>query len=101
MTERQAVSAVAVPFLDLRPSHEALMPGLLSEIGELIDSGAFTNGPQVEAFERAFAQFCGTRSCVGVASVLDALRLARRRKASVLKTKSSCLRTRSSLRSKP
>jgi len=76
MTERQAVSAVAVPFLDLRPSHEALTPGLLREIGELIDSGAFTNGPQVEVFERAFAQFCGTRGCVGVASGLDALRLA-------------------------
>jgi dTDP-3-amino-3,4,6-trideoxy-alpha-D-glucose transaminase len=48
----------------------------LVEIGELIDSGAFTNGPQVEAFEHEFASFCGAKTCVGVASGLDGLRLA-------------------------
>jgi dTDP-3-amino-3,4,6-trideoxy-alpha-D-glucose transaminase len=36
----------------------------------------FTNGPQVRQFEKAFAEYCGCTHCVGVASGLDALRLA-------------------------
>ena len=65
----------SVPFLDLHPSHDPLRSALVAEIAGLLDSGAFTNGPQVAEFERAFAAFCGTRECVGVASGLDALRL--------------------------
>jgi len=65
-----------VPFLDLGPSHSGLTPRLLREIGELIDEGTFTNGPQVTAFEQAFSHYCGTIDCVGVASGLDALRIA-------------------------
>ena len=42
----------------------------------MIDSGAFTNGSQVAEFERAFASFADTSQCVGLASGLDALRLA-------------------------
>ena len=48
---------------------------LLEDIAGLLDSGAFTNGPPVGQFERAFADYCGTTECVGVASGLDALRL--------------------------
>jgi dTDP-4-amino-4,6-dideoxygalactose transaminase len=67
---------IAVPFLDLKPSHADLKLALMEEIASLIDDGAFTNGPQVAAFEDAFASYCGTDSCVGLASGLDALRLA-------------------------
>ena len=65
-----------VPFLGLAPSHAPLKAAILEEISSLIDSGAFTNGSQVAAFEKAFAEFCGARYCVGTASGLDALRLA-------------------------
>ena len=68
--------AVTVPFLDLAPSHEDVAAPILAEIAELIESGSFTNGPQVARFEEAFAEFCGTAHCVGVGSGLDALRLA-------------------------
>jgi dTDP-4-amino-4,6-dideoxygalactose transaminase len=68
--------ALAVPFVDLAPQHASLRAELLAEIGELIDSGAFTNGPQVRGFESSFAAYCGTAECVGVGSGLDALRLA-------------------------
>jgi len=71
-----AQTGVAVPFLDLAPSHAPLKQQLLGEIGGLFDTGAFTNGPQVAAFEEAFAAYCGVEQCVGVASGLDALRLA-------------------------
>lgn len=68
--------SLRVPFLDLAPQHASLKDELLAEIGGLLDSGAFTNGPQVAEFERAFAAFCGTEDCVGVASGLDAARIA-------------------------
>src|SRR3954454_5006799 len=65
-----------VPFLDLRPAHDELKAELLAEFGSLIDSNAFTNGPAVGAFEEAFAAYCKRSACIGVASGLDALRLA-------------------------
>jgi dTDP-4-amino-4,6-dideoxygalactose transaminase len=71
-----APHGTAVPFLDLSPSHGPLKERLLHDIGELFDTGAFTNGLPVGAFERAFAEYCGVDHCVGVASGLDALRLA-------------------------
>jgi dTDP-4-amino-4,6-dideoxygalactose transaminase len=67
---------VAVPFVDLGPTNEPVRRGVLEAVDRLITTGEFTNGPQVEAFETMFAAYCGTRFCVGVASGLDALRLA-------------------------
>ncbi|MDQ2967060.1 MAG: DegT/DnrJ/EryC1/StrS family aminotransferase [Actinomycetota bacterium] len=64
-----------VPFLDLHQAHVEISEALLLDIGELLSTGAFTNGPQVRAFEEAFARFVGVDHCVGVASGLDALRL--------------------------
>ena len=64
-----------VPFLDLSPVNMALKERLLEEIGDLVETGAFTNGPQVAQFEQAFAEYCDRRYCVGVANGLDALRL--------------------------
>ena len=65
-----------VPFLNLSYSHAPLKAAILEEFSSLIDSGAFTNGSQVAAFEKAFAEFCGSQHCVGTGSGLDALRLA-------------------------
>jgi dTDP-4-amino-4,6-dideoxygalactose transaminase len=67
---------VRVPFVDLAPSHAPVADAILAEIGELVAAGAFTNGPQVAAFEGEFAAYCGVDHCVGMASGLDALRLA-------------------------
>jgi dTDP-4-amino-4,6-dideoxygalactose transaminase len=66
---------VDVPFVDLAPSHALIRDDLLAGIDALLSSGAFTNGPQVAAFEREFAAACGTREAVGLASGHDALRL--------------------------
>src|SRR5712691_2316340 len=69
------VTPVRVPFFDLRPAHAQLNEELLRDIGELLDSGAFVNGPAVAEFEKEFARFAGRAACVGTASGLDALRL--------------------------
>ena len=65
-----------VPFLDLGTLHAELRDDLLAEIGEIIDSSSFVNGRQVNAFEEQFASAVGVAHCVGLASGLDALRLA-------------------------
>jgi dTDP-4-amino-4,6-dideoxygalactose transaminase len=65
-----------VPFLDLARMHRGLAEAVLADVAELMESSAFINGPQVAGFEDAFADYCGSRHCVGLASGLDALRLA-------------------------
>jgi dTDP-3-amino-3,4,6-trideoxy-alpha-D-glucose transaminase len=72
---RGRAATTRVPFLELGIIHEGLRDGVLADVARLIDSGAFANGPQVAEFERAFADYCGSRFCVGVASGLDALRI--------------------------
>ena len=45
-------------------------------IREVMDSGCYVLGRQVEAFEAEFAAYLGVSDCIGVASGTDALRLA-------------------------
>jgi dTDP-4-amino-4,6-dideoxygalactose transaminase len=71
-----ASSGLRVPFYDLGPSSAVFRAALLEDVAALLDSGAFTNGPAVQEFEEAFARYVGARTCVGLASGLDALRLA-------------------------
>ena len=75
MTIEQTRVRPTVPFVDLGLMHADLRAELLEAFGDLIDTGAFSNGPAVAEFERAFATYCGTPICVGVASGLDGLRL--------------------------
>jgi len=68
-------SLTTVPFLDLAPTTAEIRAAFLDDLDALLDSGAFTNGAPVAAFEDAFAEYCGTSHCVGVANGLDGLRL--------------------------
>lgn len=65
-----------IPFLDLSLQHEKIRGALLDDLSRLVESSAFVNGPDNAAFEESFARYCGTSDCVGVASGLDAIRLA-------------------------
>lgn len=51
-------------------------PAIREAIGRVLDSGRFVLGPEVEAFEQAFAAAVGVRAAVGVSSGTDALTLA-------------------------
>jgi dTDP-4-amino-4,6-dideoxygalactose transaminase len=73
--QQSAQPDVRVPFLDLSPANAPIREQLLADIGDLLETGAFTNGPAVARFEAAFAEYCGVEHCVGVSSGLDALRL--------------------------
>ena len=47
-------------------------------LDEVLASQQFVLGPQLAAFEREMAQYCGLREAVGVASGTDALMLGLR-----------------------
>src|SRR3954463_4915706 len=51
---------------------------LNARMGAVVRSGRYILGPEVERFERAFADMCGVRHCVGVANGTDAIPIALR-----------------------
>lgn len=51
-------------------------PGVREAVERVLASGRFVLGPEVEAFERAFAEAIGVAYAVGVASGTDAITLA-------------------------
>src|SRR5512139_386222 len=65
-----------VPFLDLITSHLELEEELVEVFRQCLRTASFVGGPQVQAFEGEFAQFCETKYCVAVSSGTDALRFA-------------------------
>jgi dTDP-4-amino-4,6-dideoxygalactose transaminase len=67
-----------VPFLDLRAAYLELKPEIDAAIARVLDSGWYILGPEVEAFEAEWAEYCGASYAVGVGNGLDALTLALR-----------------------
>lgn len=65
-----------IPFLDLITPHQELEEELVEVFRTTLRNAGFIGGPMVEAFERDFAEFCGTKECIGVGSGTDALRFA-------------------------
>jgi len=65
-----------IPFLDLITPHRELEEELVAASRQAIRVAAFIGGPEVEGFEREFAEYCGTKFCVGLASGTDAVRFA-------------------------
>ncbi len=64
-----------IPFLDLHAINARFETGFKKSFQQFLDSGYYILGNQVKLFEEAFATYCGTKHCVGVANGLDALRL--------------------------
>lgn len=68
---------VEVPFADLAKQYRDCVRDELQEIwDDILNKASFILGPQVEAFEQAFAEFCEAKYAVGVGSGTDALILA-------------------------
>ncbi|MBI4604725.1 MAG: DegT/DnrJ/EryC1/StrS family aminotransferase [Planctomycetes bacterium] len=68
----------AIPYVNLAKQHAAIKAEVLAAVGEVLDRGRFILGDEVAAFERRFADLCGTRCAVAVNSGTDALILALR-----------------------
>jgi len=65
-----------VPFVDLKAQYASLKPQMDAVIQSVLERSAFILGPEVEAFEQAFAEYIGVKHAIGVGSGTDALRLA-------------------------
>lgn len=64
-----------VVFLDLRATYLEIKDELDAAYQRVMNSGWYILGDEVTAFEREFADYCGTKHCVGVANGLEALQL--------------------------
>ena len=64
-----------IPFVDLRRQHESIRGELEPVLLGAIERTDYILGEEVGAFEHEFADYCGTRRCVGVASGTAALHL--------------------------
>lgn len=67
-----------IPVTDLSRAHAEIRADLDAAIRRVLDRNWFILGPEVEAFEQAFATLCGARYAVGCASGTDAITLALR-----------------------
>jgi dTDP-4-amino-4,6-dideoxygalactose transaminase len=67
-----------IPMVDLRAQFSAIEKDVRRAIDEVLSSQVFVLGPQLEAFEREMAAYCGRPLAIGVASGTDALALSLR-----------------------
>lgn len=65
-----------IPFLDLKAPYTELKQQLDEAIARVVSSGWYIGGPEVEAFEEDYAEYCGAKHAIGVANGLDALHLS-------------------------
>ncbi|MEO7887971.1 MAG: DegT/DnrJ/EryC1/StrS family aminotransferase, partial [Polaromonas sp.] len=65
-----------IEYESLARSNEQFMADLEAAATRVIRSGWYVLGQEVSAFETEFAQYVGTKHCIGVANGLDALILS-------------------------
>ncbi|MES2276341.1 MAG: DegT/DnrJ/EryC1/StrS family aminotransferase [Bacteroidota bacterium] len=67
---------IKIPFLSFEYQNTILREQLIGAMTSVLDSNWYIMGQQLERFEKEYAQYNGTKYCVGVANGLDALVLA-------------------------
>ncbi len=65
-----------IPLVDVKAQYAPLVPELKERFADVLESGRFIFGPEVEAFEREAAAYLGVPHAIGVANGTDALVLA-------------------------
>lgn len=66
-------SNIPVPPLNLAGNFKHVREEVLREVTEIFDSGFYILGPKVQAFEDAFAKYCGCKHVLGMSSGTDAI----------------------------
>jgi dTDP-4-amino-4,6-dideoxygalactose transaminase len=67
-----------IPILDLKRQYAAIREEMDAAVLGVLAAGAYINGPNVQAFEKELAAYCGTAHAVALNSGTDALHLALR-----------------------
>lgn len=65
-----------IPFIELKSRNRQYREQLLQSTDEVLTGGVLIGGEVVERFEAEWAEYCGTKYCIGVGNGLDAIRLA-------------------------
>jgi dTDP-4-amino-4,6-dideoxygalactose transaminase len=65
-----------IPLVDVKAQYAPFIPELQRRFAEVLESGRFIFGPEVDAFEREAAAYLGVPHAIGVANGTDALVLA-------------------------
>lgn len=65
-----------IPFVSFLPMEKELNNEIRAAFDRVFTSSWYIEGKEDEAFEKAFAKYCGAEYCVGVGNGLDALMLA-------------------------
>lgn len=65
-----------VPLLDLKVQYQSIKHEIIPEVMRVMESQYFILGPDVDAFEKACAEYLGVKHALGVSSGTDALLLA-------------------------
>ena len=65
-----------IPFVSFLPMERELNEDLRNAFDRVFTRSWYIEGVEDEAFEKAFAEYCGAKYCVGVGNGLDALMLA-------------------------
>ena len=72
----QKGTQMKIPFVSFRPMERELERELRDAFDRVFCASWYIEGKEDEAFEKAFAEFCGTKYGVGVGNGLDALMLS-------------------------
>ena len=70
------VATQDIPLVDLKTQYATIRDEVRQAIDEVLDSMQLTIGPNVRAFDKEWAAYCGTTQAIGVGSGTDALQLA-------------------------
>lgn len=62
-----------IPFLDLKKVNQPYEAAFQEKLKLVLENGWYILGKEVEAFEKAFAEYCHSEYCIGVGNGFDAL----------------------------
>jgi dTDP-4-amino-4,6-dideoxygalactose transaminase len=65
-----------IPLVDLKAQYATIRDEVRRAIDDVLESMQLTIGPNVRAFDKEWAEYCGTTHAIGVGSGTDALQLA-------------------------
>ncbi|MBO9585709.1 MAG: DegT/DnrJ/EryC1/StrS family aminotransferase [Flavobacterium sp.] len=62
-----------IPFLDLKKINQPYEAAFQEKLKSVLENGWYILGKEVETFEKAFAEYCHSKYCIGVGNGFDAL----------------------------
>jgi dTDP-4-amino-4,6-dideoxygalactose transaminase len=66
---------MSIPFVDLKAQYESIKEDIDNAIASVINQTAFIGGGVIKEFEQDFANYVGSKHCIGVANGTDAIEI--------------------------